>query len=141
MADVFPWHQRRAQRQPGIDYRTGMFFVTICIHQRHALLGEIIRDEMVPNTRGAIVQTCWDEIPHHHAGVTLDAAGLLPNHFHGILDLGQGHGTSLSSIVGLFKSASAKRINDLENARGRTVWQRGFYDHRIRDAADLTRIR
>ncbi len=40
---------------------------------------------------------------------------------------------SLASIVGSFKSASAKRINEARNTRGVHVWQRNYYEHTIRN--------
>ncbi len=48
---------------------------------------------------------------------------------------------SLSEIIRAFKSFSARRINALHGTPGLPVWQRGFYDHVIRDDAGLARIR
>lgn len=53
---------------------------------------------------------------------------------------GPGRG-SLGAIVGAFKSASARRINELRGTPGMVVWQRGFHDHIIRRAEALDRIR
>jgi REP element-mobilizing transposase RayT len=39
------------------------------------------------------------------------------------------------------KSLAAKRINQICNAPGASVWQRNYYEHVIRDDADLNRIR
>jgi putative transposase len=44
-------------------------------------------------------------------------------------------------MVGSFKSAAARRINMLRGTRGAPVWQRGFYEHVVRDEEDLDRIR
>ena len=48
---------------------------------------------------------------------------------------------SLSAIIGQIKSASTKRINVLLGTPGVAVWQRGFYDHIIRNGDELGRIR
>ena len=48
---------------------------------------------------------------------------------------------SLGAIVGSFKSAATKRINELRNTPGAPVWQRNYYEHIIRDEEDLYRIR
>ena len=48
---------------------------------------------------------------------------------------------SLGAIVGSFKSATAKRINNLRETPGAPVWQRNYYEHVIRDEDDLNRIR
>ena len=48
---------------------------------------------------------------------------------------------SLGAIVGSFKSATAKRINGLGATPGGPVWQRNYYEHVVRNDADLTRVR
>ena len=50
---------------------------------------------------------------------------------------------SLGAIVQNFKAVSSRRINQLSSAAsaGRFGWQRGYYEHVIRDEADLDRIR
>ncbi len=48
---------------------------------------------------------------------------------------------SLSEIVRAFKTFSARRINALRGTPASPVWQRGFYDHVVRDEPDLRRIR
>ncbi|UCH65710.1 MAG: transposase, partial [Ignavibacterium sp.] len=48
---------------------------------------------------------------------------------------------SLSSIIRSFKSASSKRINEINGTIGTKVWQSRFYDHIIRNDNDLHRIR
>jgi hypothetical protein len=48
---------------------------------------------------------------------------------------------SLGALVGAFKSATAKRINRLRGEPGAPLWQRTYYEHIIRNEADLTRIR
>jgi len=48
---------------------------------------------------------------------------------------------SLPVIVRAFKSATAKRINNLRRTPGVLVWQRNYYEHIIRDDEDMARIR
>jgi putative transposase len=48
---------------------------------------------------------------------------------------------SLASFVAGFKSAVTKRINDRRGTPGATVWQRNYYEHIIRHAESLNRIR
>lgn len=58
---------------------------------------------------------------------------LMPDHLHLLLQLGKG---SLSGCVQALKSRAAKAINVSRGSRG-TVWQAGFYDHRVRHDEDL----
>lgn len=48
---------------------------------------------------------------------------------------------SISTIVKLFKSTTTRQIKQIRNASKSSIWQRGFYDHIIRDEDDLNRIR
>jgi putative transposase len=48
---------------------------------------------------------------------------------------------SLPAIVQNFKSISTRKMNDARGAPGTPVWQRGFYEHVIRDEAELRAIR
>lgn len=48
---------------------------------------------------------------------------------------------SLSTIIGSYKSAVTQRINSTENTPGGILWQRGFYEHILRDENELHRIR
>ncbi len=54
---------------------------------------------------------------------------------------GEGRRVSLSEILRAFRSFSARQINIERHTPGAPVWQRGFYEHVIRDEADLDRIR
>jgi REP element-mobilizing transposase RayT len=48
---------------------------------------------------------------------------------------------SIGAIVGAFKSAATKRINELRDNAGCSVWQRNYYEHVIRNEEDLANIR
>jgi putative transposase len=48
---------------------------------------------------------------------------------------------TLGQMVAYFKYQSAKRINEIRGTPGTPFWQRGYYDHIIRDEQSLTRIR
>lgn len=44
-------------------------------------------------------------------------------------------------MVQNFKSVSTRKINALRGASGARLWQRNYYEHIVRDDADLKRIR
>ena len=58
---------------------------------------------------------------------------VMPDHIHWILRLREG---AIGASVQAFKSRTARGINDLRASCG-PVWQAGYYDHCIRDEADL----
>jgi len=48
---------------------------------------------------------------------------------------------SLGAVVGSFKSAVTRRINEMRGTPGARVWQRNYYEHIIRDDRALNAIR
>ncbi len=88
-----------------------------------------------------MVEQAIADIPTHYPGVKVDRYVVMPNHVHMVVVLG---GTpdgrtmcaptaDLSRIMRMMKGAVTKRV-------GRKIWQRGYYDHIIRDEADYQRI-
>jgi putative transposase len=47
---------------------------------------------------------------------------------------------SVAAIIQNFKSISTRRINQIQNNAGRTLWQRNYYEHIIRDNTALQNI-
>lgn len=152
-------HHRRSIRLRGYDYtRAGMYFVTICVQNRGCLLGEVVDGVMQVKRPGEVVAACWQALPRHFSAVELDAFVIMPNHIHGIITivgakhLGTAanaspqppHGTSsgsLAAVIQNFKSVSARKINLARATPGSPVWQRNYYEHIVRNQADLHRIR
>jgi REP element-mobilizing transposase RayT len=48
---------------------------------------------------------------------------------------------TLSTIMGCFKAAVTRRINEKRDTPGATVWQSSFHDHIVRNRKELHRIR
>ena len=48
---------------------------------------------------------------------------------------------SIGSIIAGFKSAVTKRVNALRDNPGCSIWQRNYYEHIIRNEADLANVR
>ena len=163
-------HHRRSIRLRGYDYaRAGAYFVTICAQGRECLFGEITDGKMQVNGYGEIVASWWEDVPRHFPAVELDAAIVMPNHFHGIIMIAEPVGAgsprpaprpvtggntktgavtaplrgrpTLGQIVAYFKYLSTKHINISRGTPGVRIWQRNYYEHIIRNEADLCRIR
>jgi putative transposase len=145
-------HLRSSLRLPEYDYSgAGAYFVTICAHNRICAFGAVDAEEMQLNDVGRIVSSCWNEIPQHFSAISLDEWVIMPNHVHGIVlisdaaDAGATHAScirpGLGVVVGSFKSAATKRVNEWRRAHGSPLWQRNYYEHVIRDQEDLARVR
>jgi REP element-mobilizing transposase RayT len=151
-------------RLQGWDYsRAGLYFVTICTHDRAYFFGEISAGEMQLSPIGEIVTDEWQKAPQIRPNVELDAWVVMPNHLHGIVGIthqmpkpavettrrvvstpadaptARLQPNSLGAIIGQFKSVCTKRIW----AAGfrHFAWQTRFYDHIIRDEKSLHKIR
>ena len=130
--------RRKRLRLSGFDYSTpGAYFVTVRARAGACLFGRVADGRNEPSRLGRIVESAWQSIPRHHAGVYLDAFVLMPNHVHGIIWLrraGQVRPLRLPAVVGAFK-ARASRI------AGRPLWQRGYHERVMRDEAELAALR
>jgi REP element-mobilizing transposase RayT len=81
--------KRRSIRLPGYDYASaGWYFVTIVCHKRQNLFGEIHNGQMVLNAAGKMVEECWFNIPKHFPNTELHEFVVMPNHVHGIIEIG-----------------------------------------------------
>ena len=106
------------------------------------LFGEVVDCDVQLNKMGMIVRQTWDDLPTHYYGIRLDAFIVMPNHVHGIIVLADEPETrhAIPEIVRGFKTFSARRHNERAGKRG-VVWQRGYYEHVIRNEKALARIR
>jgi putative transposase len=160
-------HHRRSIRLQGHDYSSpGAYFITICTRNRICWFGEVVDREMQLNDWGRCVRSVWQTLPRHFGELTLDEFVVMPNHVHGILVLSRGEaflnpisqsysanvnasplppcGTkpgSIAAIVQNFKSVSTRRINRMAGMSGRSIWQRNYYEHIIRNENALQQIR
>lgn len=154
-------HHRRSIRLRGWDYRDGgAYFVTVATHNRAYLFGEVVNGAMVASDFGRIAAEEWERTAQLRPYVRLDAFVVMPNHVHGIVWI-LGVETprvgaqrrcaptatpnvlprSLGAIVRGFKSAVAKRINQIRDTPGAPVWQRNYYEHIVRNERELNAIR
>jgi len=96
----------------------------------------------------------------------LDEFVIMPNHLHGIIIITEKNemanivgaihriaptneiqqpprlqSGSMGAIIGQYKSIITKRINQIRDTPGFSVWQRNYYEHIIRNENELNRIR
>lgn len=67
------------------DYNEGIYFITICSHNKQHIFGTIVDGEMVYSTPGEIVNQCLSAIPNHHNDVELLNYVVMPNHIHVVI--------------------------------------------------------
>ena len=154
-------HQRRSIRLKEYDYsQEGAYFVTVCTQKHYCLFGKIVDGAMLLNQFGEIVHNEWMRTAIARPNAAIDSFIVMPNHLHGIIIINEYNirrgdpagrpytpmprgpsSNSIGAMVGQFKSLATKRVHALRGTPGERVWQRNYYEHVIRNDADLNDIR
>jgi putative transposase len=142
--------RRSSLRLMNFDYSTAaLYFLTVCTSARKTILGTVCEGMLQPSAMGRIVSECWFELPYHYARLELGAFVVMPNHIHGLISLHDPAGAglrpapttaTLSEIVGVFKSFSSRRIHATSASSPKKIWQRGFYEHIVRNSDECEGI-
>lgn len=74
--------------------------------------------------------------PLAFAGARCLAWVLMPDHWHGLIELAEGQ--ELARVMQRFKSRSAYEVGQALGRRGR-IWQPGYHDHALRADEDVRR--
>ena len=145
--------------------------MTLCTIHRCPVFGDTVDGAVRLNAIGNVVAATWRWLPSRFPHVSLDDWCVMPDHLHGVLVLSNGamggsravmggsraaptdDATStsvdivttrpkpLGGLIGAFKTVSTKHVNRMRNTPAAVIWQRNYWDHVIRDEADLHRIR
>ncbi len=148
MSDNFP--SRRNPRIKGYNYsQDGYYFLTICSTHREEIFSTIAEGKVALTEIGKIIDREWRRSSDIRKEIELDSFVIMPNHVHAIVHIletsGRFHSKglekkSLSSLITGFKSSVTKIVR----TQGLIIvspWHRGYYEHIIRDVAELYRIR
>lgn len=136
-------------RLQGWDYTSpGWYFLTMCTQNMRSVFGTVVNGRMILNEAGKIAGQCWREIPAHFPHAVLDEFMVMPNHLHGLQQLAgstAGHGRALEAfgqpVAGSVPTIVRSYKGAVTHALGDRLWQRRFYDVRVRDDATLANIR
>ena len=81
-------HKRHSIRLKGYDYsKSGLYFITICTHNRENLFGEILDGEMQLNEIGKIIEKEWLKSAKIRKEIEIYEFVVMPNHFHAIAEI------------------------------------------------------
>jgi REP element-mobilizing transposase RayT len=96
---------RHSIRLQSYDYaQEGMYFFTVCTHNRQPLFGNVMNAEMKLNEFGRVVWDEWRKSVNIRREIELDAFIVMPNHAHGIAVLKN------SDLVGATGRSPLQRI-------------------------------
>jgi len=140
---------RKNIRLAHYDYSSaGYYDVTICTEGMRKLFGKVVDGKMQPNEFGIIAETELLNIPSHYANVKVDKYVIMPNHVHAIVvivgallaapeiskeNVGRASASpTLGNIMRGYKAGVSRKLRFY-------CWQRGYYEHIIRDEKDYLR--
>lgn len=144
---------RKHIRLKDYDYsRKGAYFVTICTEKRMYLFQNVGAAPCGrPQQAYRLAQRWLEKIPEKYPTISLDKYVIMPNHLHLILFFSEeqtagGHmGPPLQEVMDWYKTMTTN-----EYIRGvkagifppfqKKIWQRGYYEHIIRNEQDYLNI-
>lgn len=132
-------NNRRSIRLKDYNYaQRGMYFITICSHNRTCIFGKIVDGCSKLSELGHIVERYWKSIPAIHNHIETDLFVIMPNHLHGIIYINGPQNVPIGSILRTFKAQVTRTARSQLNIK--SLWQRNYYEHVIRDDVDYERI-
>jgi len=166
-----PYPCRCSIRLKEYDYsQSGLYFVTICTHNRQLLFGTIRENEMILNRYGKIAHDCWLSTEQIRPNIILGNFIVMPNHIHVVFAIDDRRGVlhtpvidnilhvsetnmpsagvcntplqSPSQTVGAIVRGYKSAVTKHICQLGFTepVWQRNYYEHIIRNEIAFDRI-
>ena len=79
-------HHRKSIRLNGYDYsQAGLYFITICCHDRIHRFGNIADGKMILNDAGKIATAEWEALKDRFHNIKQGAFVVMPNHIHFII--------------------------------------------------------
>ena len=131
---------RKKNRLENITYtENGIYFITICSKDKKCIFSmvnpganELPAPEINLTQIGKITDEAINGIESHYENVSVVNYVIMPNHIHLLIKIENDGGRMISAptVVG-----SLKRI--VSRQAGVPIWQKGFYDHVVRDVDDL----
>lgn len=138
--------KRKQNRLTDYNYSTpNAYFITVCTQNRRNLFwketGSAVGGyESISLTElGETVRQSVLNISKFYPAITVDHYAVMPNHLHLLLQINTDDdgrsviAPAISTAVRLMKGAVTKQA-------GFSVWQKGFYDHVIRNERDYMEI-
>jgi REP element-mobilizing transposase RayT len=76
-------NQRRSIRLPYFDYsQNGLYFITICAHEKKYIFGRIENNKSIVNNLGKIIEEELLKTPNIRPEIKLHEYVIMPNHLH-----------------------------------------------------------
>ena len=144
--------ERERLRLKNFDYSTtGAYFVTICTKDRKRILSKIVGDDVlgVPTDvellpHGQIADKYIKQFNDFYSNISIEQYVIMPNHIHILLLLSENGSPRTSTPTARQTSTVSHFVSTLKRfcnkEYGYDIWQRGFYDHVVRNRNDFDEI-
>lgn len=134
--------ERKPLRLKEYDYsQSGAYFVTICTKDRAPVFGHLVggglraAPHVALTSIGIAVEQAILTIPEINPGVECEIYCIMPDHVHLMVVLtGRHRGRPLPEVIKRFKSYTDHLYREMS---GIPLWQRGYYEHVIRNQHDF----
>jgi putative transposase len=132
--------KRKRMRLENYDYsKSGMYYLTICSKDNLCIFSRISGIHS-PQTElseyGLLIEKTLDWLDKNNEHFSIDCYIIMPNHLHVILVIENSEDGSQSpagALVPKFVSSLKRHTNKMSKT---VLWQRGYYDHIIRNHED-----
>jgi REP element-mobilizing transposase RayT len=90
------------------------------------------------NDAGKILEKQWLDLAQRYTHIRLHEYVVMPNHFHGIIQIHENNNENIGTIVGTFKSLTTRDYIQGVHTKNwlpfeKKLWQRNYYEHIIRN--------
>ena len=145
---------RHSIRLQQYDYsQENFYFVTLCVHSRECLFGNISEGNIALNDAGKMVKHWFFELENKYQNLKCDEFICMPNHAHFIVNFRPMAGAgpcvrpySLGDLVQWFKTMTTNEYvrkvkdNSWKRFSGK-LWQRNYWERVIRSETELYFVR
>ena len=142
--------ERKIIRLQNYDYsQNGMYYITICTHEKQQLFGYISQSAVILNIAGKMVDEYIFKTESKFENINIIEHIVMSNHIHVIVAITNYQSadkprqqSSIQDIIHWFKSKTALEFgycvkNGILQPYNKKMWQRSYYEHIIRNDQDL----
>lgn len=100
-------HHRKSIRLKEYDYSmSGLYFITICTHNKAYLFAEIIDGESLLNDAGLMIEKWYHKLEDKFSTIQCRELIIMPNHLHGVIEITSNNITDLAGDLYACPNAS-----------------------------------
>ena len=120
------YKRKNSLRGEAFDFSQPAFYlITVTVQNRKKILGEVKDGQFIPNELGELVNKILQQIPEHFPYTKLHRHQVMPDHFHGIVEIIYGNTNPLfvSYMINQFKGKVSREAKFLNLKISFPIWQ------------------